>query len=145
MAVAAAPKASLSRPALTGGMLTRTVLAVAVRAIDTAEKAKHVGSSTMAAVPSPCALPPCARPRAAGSLTLVVAIAAAVAAAVVLMVVVVAMLAAVRVGINSNKWGGGGSGAAKSREMSYYITVMYGAAGTHLLKLRKEANAEAAS
>lgn len=70
--MAAAPKASLSRAVLTAGTLTSTVLAVAVRAIDTAENAKHVGSFTMAAVPSPCALPPCARPRAAGSLTLVV-------------------------------------------------------------------------
>lgn len=72
-AAAAAPKASFSRAARTGGMLTSTVLAVAVSAIATAEKAKLVGSFTMAAVPRPCALPPCASPLAAGSCTLVVA------------------------------------------------------------------------
>lgn len=62
-------------------MLTRTVLAVAVRAMDTAEKAKAVGSFTIAAVPRPCALPPCARPLAAGSFTLSAAAAAVTAAA----------------------------------------------------------------
>lgn len=67
---AAAPRASLSKAVRTEGMLTRTVLAVAVRAMDTAEKAKAVGSFTIAAVPRPCALPPCASPRAAGSFTL---------------------------------------------------------------------------
>lgn len=51
-------------------MLTSTVLAVAVSAIATAENANAVGSSTMAAVPSPCALPPWASPLAAGSSTL---------------------------------------------------------------------------
>ena len=76
--MAAVPRANLSRAPLTAGMLTRTVLAVAVRAIDTAEKANPVGSFTMAAVPRPCALPPCARPRAAGSLTLLVAAAVTV-------------------------------------------------------------------
>lgn len=54
----AVPKATDSNAVLTDGMLTSTVLAVAVSAIATAEKAKAVGSLTMAAVPSPWALPP---------------------------------------------------------------------------------------
>lgn len=52
------PKAIESNVALTIGMLTRIVLTVAVRAMDTAEKAKAVGSLIIAAVPRPCALPP---------------------------------------------------------------------------------------
>lgn len=54
----AVPKATDSKAALTDGMLTSTVLAVAVNAIATAENAKAVGSFTIAAVPSPWALPP---------------------------------------------------------------------------------------
>lgn len=92
-ATAAVPKASLNRAIRTEGMLTSTVLAVAVRAIATAENAKAVGSFTMAAVPRPCALPPCARPRAAGSLTLPRA-ATAVAVAMVVVEAVATTLAA---------------------------------------------------
>ena len=66
-----APRATVNSAFFTAGMLTRTVLTVAVRAIATAENAKAVGSLTIAAVPSPCALLPCANPRAAGSLILV--------------------------------------------------------------------------
>lgn len=94
--MAAAPRANLSRAPLTAGMLTRTVLAVAVRAIDTAEKANPVGSFTMAAVPRPCALPPCARPRAAGSLTLS------------------AVTVVMRCGAHMGGWGGGGRSASNN-------------------------------
>lgn len=47
------PKAIVNNADRTAGMLTKTVLVVAVNAIATAEKAKAVGSFTIAAVPSP--------------------------------------------------------------------------------------------
>lgn len=47
------PRARDSKAYLTAGIVTRMVLVVAVRAMAIAEKAKAVGSFTIAAVPSP--------------------------------------------------------------------------------------------
>mmetsp|Transcript_10174 Transcript_10174/g.31128 ORF Transcript_10174/g.31128 Transcript_10174/m.31128 type:complete len:136 (+) Transcript_10174:438-845(+) len=67
---AAAPRATRMSSDLTNGTQTRLVDIKATRAMATAEKANASGSSVNAAVPSPCALDPVARPLAAGSLML---------------------------------------------------------------------------